>query len=175
MALPPTNDRLVARPLDSGAFAPYGDVVEVRPDHAPAIVNDGTARRYDDLATLDVGTGGGRASVSIFRSRHVTPPVTVTTMECHPLGSQLFMPMHARPFLVVVAPAGPFDTDRLQAFVAAGGQGVNYHAGVWHHYLLALEADGDFLVIDRAGPGTATQTVDTDRPVTVLLPDKDYA
>ena len=28
--------------------------------------------------------------------------------------------------------------------------------GIWHHPLLALDADGDFLVIDRAGPGAVT-------------------
>ncbi|HRJ66500.1 MAG TPA: ureidoglycolate lyase, partial [Alphaproteobacteria bacterium] len=35
--------------------------------------------------------------------------------------------------------------------VAAPRQGVNYHAGVWHHFSLALDAPSDFLVIDRGG------------------------
>ena len=29
----------------------------------------------------------------------------------------------------------------------------NYARGTWHHFLLPLEAESDFLVIDRAGPG----------------------
>jgi len=39
--------------------------------------------------------------------------------------------------------------------MAAPGQGVNYARGTWHHPLLALDAGGDFLVIDRGGPGAA--------------------
>lgn len=38
-------------------------------------------------------------------------------------------------------------------FLARPGQGVNYAKGTWHHFLLALEAESDFLVIDREGPG----------------------
>jgi ureidoglycolate lyase len=53
---------------------------------------------------------------------------------------------------VLVAPRGDFDAEKMQAFVAAGDQGVNYHAGVWHHFSLALNEMSDFLVIDRGGP-----------------------
>jgi ureidoglycolate lyase len=35
--------------------------------------------------------------------------------------------------------------------MASAQQGVNYAKGTWHHPLLALQ-DGDFLVVDRAGP-----------------------
>ena len=43
--------------------------------------------------------------------------------------------------------------DDLRAFLAQPGQGVNYAPGVWHHPLLALNVIGDFLAIDRSGPG----------------------
>ena len=36
--------------------------------------------------------------------------------------------------------------------MSAPGQGVNYHAGVWHHPLIALHARCDFVVFDRGGP-----------------------
>ncbi|HPA01626.1 MAG TPA: ureidoglycolate lyase, partial [Chiayiivirga sp.] len=68
----------------------------------------------------------------------------------HPLGSQAFVPLHARPWLVVVA-ASPEAAPR--AFLARDGAGVNFRRGTWHHPLLALEATGDFLVVDRIGPG----------------------
>lgn len=55
------------------------------------------------------------------------------------------------PVVAGLAPA-PTGAD-LKAFLAAPGQGVNYAPGVWHHPLLALEAESDFLVVDRAGPG----------------------
>jgi ureidoglycolate lyase len=38
-------------------------------------------------------------------------------------------------------------------FHAGPQQGVNYAKGVWHHFLLPLAGESDFLVIDRAGPG----------------------
>jgi ureidoglycolate lyase len=38
-------------------------------------------------------------------------------------------------------------------FHAKANQGVNYAKGTWHHFLLALEAESDFLVVDREGPG----------------------
>ena len=69
------------------------------------------------------------------------------------MGSQAFVPLSARPYLVAVAPAGDFDPAKLMVFLAQPGQGVNYAKGVWHHYLLPLEAESDFLVIDREGPG----------------------
>ena len=73
--------------------------------------------------------------------------------ERHPLGSQSFTPLSGRPFLVAVAPPGDFDPAAIRVFRAGPQQGVNYAAGVWHHYLLPLEAESDFLVIDREGPG----------------------
>ena len=65
-------------------------------------------------------------------------------------------PLAPMRFLVVVALAGPAPrADQLRCFMAAPGQGVNYARGTWHHPLLALDAGGDFLVIDRGGPAAA--------------------
>jgi ureidoglycolate lyase len=44
------------------------------------------------------------------------------------------------------------DRASVRAFVTNGRQGVNYHRGTWHHPLIALTA-GEFLVLDRGGPG----------------------
>jgi ureidoglycolate lyase len=81
-------------------------------------------------------------------------PFTVEIMERHPLGSQGFIPLHDRPFLVVVAPPGAEPGPAaIRAFLTDGRQGVNYYRGTWHHYQLTLDQTGDYLVIDRAGPG----------------------
>ena len=34
-----------------------------------------------------------------------------------------------------------------------GRQGVNYHKGVWHHPVLALTDQDQFLIVDRGGEG----------------------
>ncbi len=60
-------------------------------------------------------------------------------MERHPLGSQAFVPLQDRPWLVVVC-AAPDDLASYRAFTATGLQGVNYARNVWHHPLLVLDA-----------------------------------
>lgn len=148
---------LALKPLTAEAFAPFGDVIETR--GAPRKINNGHALRFHDLAQLDLEQQGGRAIVSIFRSTPPTFPFAIRTMEHHPLSSQAFMPISGRPYLVVVAPAGRFDAARIEAFVARANQGVNFRAGVWHHFNLAFGAESEFLVIDRDGPGRNLEEV----------------
>lgn len=139
-------------PLTAAAFAPYGDVIEAS-DRAEQIpINYGWTTRYRDLAALDYADDGGRAMVSVMRSKPLAPLV-LKIFERHPIGSQAFVPLQGRPFLVAVAPPGDFDPRAVRVFRADAGQGVNYAKGTWHHFLLALEDESDFLVIDRDGPG----------------------
>lgn len=144
--------KLKPEPLTAAAFAPYGDVIEVSDRAEARDINYGNTTRYHALAALDLAQDGGKPLVSIFRSTPLSRPVAVKVMERHPLSSQAFYPLDKRPYLVVVAPAGDFDVQKLKAFVAGPSQGVNYARGTWHHYSLALDAVSDFLVIDRGGP-----------------------
>jgi ureidoglycolate lyase len=139
-------------PLTAEAFAPYGEVIEASDRAQIMPINFGQTTRFHDLASVDVTDGGGHAIASIFRGEPLEPPV-LRIVERHPLGSQAFVPLSGRPYLVAVAPAGEFDPAKLVVFRAAPGQGVNYAKGTWHHFLLPLEAQSDFLVIDREGPG----------------------
>lgn len=143
---------LVPTPLTAEAFAPYGDVIEASDRAQIMPINYGQTTRFHDLARIDVADEGGRAITSIFRGKPLEPPI-LKIVERHPLGSQAFVPLHGRPYLIAVAPPGVFDPARLTVFLAAAGQGVNYAKGTWHHFLLPLEAESDFLVIDREGPG----------------------
>lgn len=140
-------------PLDRALFAPFGDVIEPESAKMCCAANYGTAERFHDLARLDLIAEHGRPIVSLFRARAYAEPIRLHAMERHPLSSQAFIPLSAYPYLVVVAPPGPFAVDRLMAFRASPRQGVNYAPGVWHHYLIALANDCDFLVIERDGPG----------------------
>jgi ureidoglycolate lyase len=139
-------------PLTASAFMAYGDVIS--PEQAAEIrhINYGNTTRYHDVARLDLTGQGGKPLVSIFRSKPLPRPIPVKVMERHSLSSQAFYPLSSRPYMVVVAEKGEFDAGKLKAFLATPGQGVNYHAGVWHHYSLALDEVSDFLVIDRGGP-----------------------
>lgn len=148
--------RLNLKPLTPEAFAPFGDVIQ-KQGHFPEEINYGQTRKYAGLAHLDVDDEAGTGTVHIYRSRPVSLPFRVEVMEYHPLGSQTFMPLHERPFLVVVAPPSQtLNFKSVQGFFTNGEQGVNLHKGVWHHYQLSLDETCDYLVIDRSGPGVNT-------------------
>ena len=143
---------LAIEPLTRAAFAPFGDVIEL--EGAKQIpINLGTTIRYHDLAKVDVTDEGGRALVNLFRGQPRALPFEVRMLERHPLGSQAFVPLTDKPYLVVVAPAGDLDPARIRAFATSGWQGVNYAKGVWHHPLIALGEMSDFIVVDRGGDG----------------------
>ncbi|EEG07988.1 ureidoglycolate lyase [Pseudogulbenkiania ferrooxidans] len=153
---------LTVEPLSREAFAPFGDVIEASEAVRHFPINGGNTERYHDLASVEPGPEG-RAIVSIFRGQPRALPFRVEMMERHPLGSQAFIPLSGRPYLVVVAPAGaPPAAEHLRVFLARADQGVNYRTGVWHHPLLALDAVCDFLVVDRSGPGHNCDEVQLD-------------
>nr|WP_294866042.1 ureidoglycolate lyase [uncultured Pseudogulbenkiania sp.] len=153
---------LRVEPLSREAFAPFGDVIEASEAVRHFPINGGNTERYHDLASVEPGPEG-RAIVSIFRGQPRALPFRVEMMERHPLGSQAFIPLSDRPYLVVVAPAGaPPAAEDLRVFLARADQGVNYRTGVWHHPLLALDAVCDFLVVDRSGPGHNCDEVQLD-------------
>ncbi len=134
-------------------FQTFGDVIEVSQEDKPDLINEGFTEKYRGLAKIDTERSQGVAQMSIFRSTPKTSPIVVEIMECHPLGSQCFVPLSENPYLVIVAPPGDFSAEAIEVFLAKSHQGVNYGAGTWHHYSLALNGKSDFLVIDRAGPG----------------------
>src|SRR4051794_4478633 len=150
---------LTPEPLTAAAFAPFGSVIEAGEDAVQLDINQGHAVRYDRLADIDVADEGGAGVISLFRARPLAELV-LKTFERHPLGSQSFVPLSGRPYLVAVAPAGEFDPAGIRLFRAGAHQGVHYRKGVWHHFLLALDAESDFLVVDRAGPGDNLEEVD---------------
>jgi len=143
--------RIIPAPLTKGAFAPFGDVVEID-GAAPVAINQGFATRYDDLAGIDVTSGGVPVNVSLFTAKPRPRPIEIKLMERHPLGTQLFFPLQDRDWLVLVC-ANPHDLASFRAFVASGRQGVNYARNVWHHPLLVLGEDERFLIVDRPGAG----------------------
>ena len=166
-------------PLSAAAFAPFGAVIQT--DGAERImINEGTTTRFHELAGVDVGAGGGRPILSIFRGTRRPAPIVIRMMERHPLGSQAFMPLAAHDWLVVVAPTNGDDSapdfGSLRCFRAAGSVGVSYARNVWHHPLLVLQPEQDFLIIDRAGPDGEDKAANLqeyweDRPVAVIAAD----
>ena len=139
--------------LTSAAFASFGDVIQVCDSNENYTINEGHTQRHNNLAKLELDKNNGKPLINIFCSTPVAQPIVIREMERHPLSSQLFMPLGNEPYLVVVSPKGEFDESLIEVFIASCDQGVNYHAGTWHHYSLALNNPSNFIVVDRGGEG----------------------
>ena len=159
--------RLRLQELTAAAFAPYGDVIETAQAEAFPI-NNGTTTRFHDLAKVETEGPQARTLINLFRGKPFEPPIGIAMLERHPLGSQAFIPLHDRPWLVVVARddfGSPAEPEAFLVRPASGRlRGVNYARNVWHHPLLALEAESDFCVIDRGGEGNNLEEFFFDRP-----------
>ena len=149
-------------PLTQANFAPFGDVLEASgaPDK---IINRGLCGRWHDRARLDFGPEG-RAGISIFKAEPRELPYTLDLVERHPEGSQAFLPMSETEWLVIVAPDEGGKPGRPRAFLAAPGQGINFHRGTWHGVLTPLHAPGLFAVVDRIGTTANLEEFPLDLP-----------
>lgn len=147
---------LTAEPLTAEAFAPFGEVIEADPNSDNHFsINGGLIERFNDLATVDVGTENGRTLINIAICNKASPlPYHIKFLERHPLGSQAFIPMDETPMIVAVAPAKDhIEPSDIRAFITNGKQGTNYHKNIWHMPMAPL-ADGiKLLMIDRGGEG----------------------
>ena len=147
-----SNLVITPKAINKENFKKFGDMITTD-DIKPLEINDGYAKRYDGIATLDAKKNNGESIISIFSALKRSFPMKVDMMEKHPLGSQAFIPMKETTFLAFVAPEGVKpDLDKVEAFIVPKGIGVNYNAGIWHFPLIATE-DMDFLVVDRKGEG----------------------
>ncbi len=163
---------LYAQAISAELFAPYGDLISMQ-DAQKIACNQGRGTRYHDLAPqLDVSDEAGRAGVSVYHIVASQLPFSMQVMERHPLGSQAFFPLNAQihsRFLVVVAPAGEFDVNKMQAFIVTGALGINYAKGVWHLPIVALDQPMDFLAVDRIGKGQNCDEHSLDAPYLVQV------
>lgn len=162
---------ITAQPLTRKTFAPFGQVLD--PDewdnHYP--INAGKCERYHDMATAEAAGTDARVILSIFRGTPYPFPLQLTMMERHPYGSQAFMPLSPKPFLLVVAADTPDGPGEPQAFVTSGGQGVNYPKNLWHAVLTPIGQPQDFLVVDRAGVEKNLEEHFFAEPYEVRLPE----
>ena len=161
---------ITARPLTREAFAEFGDVIDTDwANHYP--INGGMTERYHDLAGIEAIGRNARVLISIFHGKPYTFPLELKLVERHPLGSQAFMPLGGRPYLVVVCHGTPGDPGEPHAFVAGPGQGVNYPRNRWHAVLTPIGEPQDFLVVDRGGDGVNVEEHHFAEPWTIHLPE----
>ena len=147
------NEKIIKPiPITKENFSKFGEVITTE-NIKPLEINNGYAKRFDEIAKIDTSSQEGETTISIFSALKRIFPMKIDMMEKHPLGSQAFIPMKETIFLTFVAPqAEKPNIEKIESFIVPKGKGVNYKAGVWHFPLIATE-DMDFLVVDRKGPG----------------------
>lgn len=140
--------RVRAEAITEARYAPYGDLVRAGDASRARAANHGTAAAWDALATLVNRRGeAARATASLFRcAPHRDALLPLRWLERHPASTQMFVPMRADRYLVVVARGGDEpDLATIAAFVVEGAQAITYAPGIWHHPMVALDREADFV------------------------------
>jgi ureidoglycolate lyase len=151
---------LEAVPITREGYAPFGALVAAVASSSPRAANHGTASAWDGLAALENLRPTARGSVALFRcaplgdareaaergrERSDAAHLDVRWLERHAHSTQLFVPMNATRYLVVVALGGEApDLETLRAFVVPGRAAISYAPGTWHHPMVALDHETDF-------------------------------
>jgi ureidoglycolate lyase len=142
---------VVELPLEeatAGALAPFGELLGVgrgRPGSP--------TRFYDDAVELvEKAPFVSDADTCLSIARVRPRPLEVRWMERHFKHTQVFLPLNAQPYVVVVAPPGaePLpDLARARAFRFPGDCGFMMHIGTWHEFPFALDAPADMVIVLR--------------------------
>tara|TARA_B100000405_G_scaffold198639_1_gene139286 strand:- start:860 stop:1351 length:492 start_codon:yes stop_codon:yes gene_type:complete len=141
-----------AKKITKKNFSKFGQIIDTSKKN-PININNGYAKRFDNLINVDTSKKRGKAIVSIFNAKKRKFPMKIDMMEKHPLGSQAFIPMEDTKFLIFVAPKGDKpNINKIQSFVVPRQTGINYKTGIWHFPLISTK-NMNFLVVDRKGKG----------------------
>ena len=144
--------KIKPKKINKTNFSKFGQIIDTSKKKYFRI-NNGYAKRYDNLGKINTSLNKGRTIVSIFSAKKRKFPMKVDMMEKHPLGSQAFVPMKETSFLVFVAPKGNKpDLKKIQSFRIPKQTGINLNPGIWHFPLISTK-DMNFLVVDRKGKG----------------------
>lgn len=163
-----------AEPLDNQMYQAYGAVVAAAAGTAAVSANMGTAKRFNQLGSLEnLRLSGAAPNLCVFRS---TPfqgtHFEVRLLERHLYSTQLFIPMGCEKRYLVVVCLGKDEPDlsTLRGFIAHKEQGVTYHPGIWHHPLIALDQTTDFAcVVWEDGSTDDCEVRQLKIPITIIL------
>ncbi len=152
---------VIARPLTTEAFAPFGSVTDIS-----------SLDRLVSVTQAYEGTGEATVPVlQLVQAAALPGSPVISQMEIHPFSSQTFLPLDQSPSLVVVCLAdrhGAPDESTFQAFVAGPDQIVTYRYGVLHHRLTPLAPSGRFaMTMWQTGRGGDTTLFPLRQPFSV--------
>lgn len=150
--------RLVrCQPASAQNFSDFGVLIDAD-GVTPELINDGTTRRFPDLAALDLGGAVPLPKIGIYVANARTFPLRIVKLERHCRASQVFIPLGMHRFIVVIAPGREApEWGNVMAFLTSPGQGISLHRGTWHHGLVALNDADRFAVIEGGSYRTDTE------------------
>ena len=146
--------KIIIKPktINKKNFSKFGQIIDTS-KKTYFRINNGYAKRYDNLGKINTSTKKGKTIVSIFSAKKRLFPMKIDMMEKHPLGSQAFIPMKETSFFAFVAPKGNRPNLRkIKSFIIPKQTGINLNPGIWHFPLISTK-NMNFLVIDRKGKG----------------------
>ncbi|MBM3808356.1 MAG: ureidoglycolate hydrolase [Acidimicrobiia bacterium] len=152
---------ITARPVEAEAFAPFGTLI-----HPPA--HAGQREMFSEWALPVTGL---RPQLHVNRVAPSRLPLTVSQVERHPHAAQIFLPLDAGTYLIVVMPSldsGAPDIVRACAWLVPPMLGVAYRPGVWHTGIVALDRESCFSVLMWRGAANDDEMAAVS-PVTVAL------
>ena len=144
--------KIKPKKINKKNFSKFGQIIDTS-KKSYFRINNGFAKRYDNLIKINTSTKKGKTIASIFSAKKRLFPMKIDMMEKHPLGSQAFIPMKETSFFAFVAPKGNRpDIKKIQSFIIPKQTGINLNPGIWHFPLISTK-NMNFLVIDRKGKG----------------------
>ena len=133
---------IISQKLTKSNFNEFGDILSIENEINYTTINNGFTHKYDLSKFIGYkNNSSNKVAISIFRGLRRPNPLKINMLECHPLGSQSFMPLNRGTWVVIVCKG---DREKpnlkdLKCFIANKNQGVNYFPGTWHHPLITLE------------------------------------
>lgn len=145
------SNMLTKSTIDADSFKPFGSLISIGNERRKFSINDGYCERFDEMSIVEIEDEKAKPIISIFSAIPRKRPIKIDYLEMHPLGSQTFLPIHKRDWLIIVASdqGGVPDISSTKCFKVKGNQGITYKPYTWHFPLL-VDLEQDFWVIDRS-------------------------
>lgn len=128
--------------ISAQGFAPFGHLA--RPGEGLVkSIRDGGVVLTKTVAQLARDAHGIDLALDFYQVSPERDRLELVQAERHPHSAQVFIPMSADRYLVVVWPDHP-DASKPRAFLAGPQDVVIYNPGVWHHGIVALGREALF-------------------------------
>ena len=94
---------IISQKLTQSSFREFGDILSIENKINFTTINNGFTHKYDLSKFIgNKNNSSNKVAISIFRGLKRPNPIKINMLECHPLGSQSFMPLNGGSWVVIV-------------------------------------------------------------------------